>query len=50
MRALRAIAVLADPLIAAAVASLQARALRGSSVAELMLVATAATVRKAAQT
>jgi hypothetical protein len=49
MSALRAIAYLADPLLAAAVASLHARAVRGSSVAQLMLVATAATVRKAAQ-
>jgi hypothetical protein len=49
MRALKALAVLADPLIAAAIARLHARAMRGSSMAELMLVATATTVRKAAE-
>jgi hypothetical protein len=48
MRALRAIANLADPLIAVAVTSLHARAVRGSSVARLMLAATVATVRRAA--
>jgi hypothetical protein len=50
MRALKALAFIADPLLAAAVASLHARALRGSKVAELALVATAVTVRRAAQT
>ena len=49
MRALRALARLADPLIAVAVMSLHARAVRGSSVAQLMLVATVATVRRAAR-
>jgi hypothetical protein len=49
MQALRSIAwQLADPFLAIAVATLRSRPLRGSPMAEAMLVATAATVRRAA--
>jgi hypothetical protein len=48
MLAIKALALIADPLIAKVVTSLHARAMRGSAVAELALVATAETLRKAA--